>query len=156
MSPHLFGFPKIKLKSSEKGDYFGSFAVRNLLTPFGNDISLDIFYQTPKNNFFFALHNYNNLNSSFFGIEGSIIDKPYLDNRLLFSGRSMIWTQPKNHSFTTDKASLGGMVSIRVTYKTGHWLPYLEIEGKTNGWVMGNVFLEDNISIRCGINLGIK
>ncbi|MDV7395379.1 hypothetical protein RZS08_28595, partial [Arthrospira platensis SPKY1] len=125
LSPHLFGFPKIKLKSSEKGDYFGSFAVRNLLTPFGNDISLDVFYQTPKNNFFFALHNYNNLNSSFFGIEGAIIDKPFLENRLLFSGRSMIWTQPKNQSFTTDKASLGGMVSIRSSYKIGQWLPYL-------------------------------
>ncbi len=156
LSPHLFGFPKIKLKSSEKGDYYGSFAVRHLLTPFGNDISLDVFYQTPKNNLFLALHNYNNMNSSFFGIEGAIIDKSYLDNRLLFSGRSIIWIQPKNQSFTTDKASLGGMLSIRSSYRVGHWFPYLEIEGKTNGWVMGNVFLENNISLRCGINLRIK
>jgi hypothetical protein len=96
------------------------------------------------------------LNSPFFGVEGAIIDKPYLDDRLLLSGRSLIWTQPKNQSFTTDKASLGGMVSIRSSYKIGHWLPYLEIEGKTNGWVMGNVFLEDNISLRCGVNLRIE
>ena len=71
LSPHLVGFPKIKLKSTENGNYYGSFAVRHLLTPFGNDINLDIFYQTPKHNFFFAFHNYNNLNSSFFGLEGA-------------------------------------------------------------------------------------
>ena len=156
LSPHLFGFPKIKLKSSEKGDYYGSFAVRHLLTSFGNDISLDIFYQTPKNNFFFALHNYNNLNSSFFGIEGAIIDKPFLNNKLFVSGRGIAWIQPKNQSFTTKEASLGGMLSIRGSYLIGHCLPYIELEGKSKGWFMGNVFLEDNISIRCGVNLKIK
>lgn len=156
LSPHLVGFPKIKLKSSEKGNYYGSFAVRHLLTSFGNNISLDIFYQTPKNNFFFALHNYNNLNSSFFGIEGAIINKQFLNNKVLVSGKGMIWTQPKNQSFTTKEASLGGMLSMRGAYLRGIWLPYIELEGKTRGWVMGNVFLEDNISIRCGISLVIK
>ncbi len=40
ISPHLFGFSKIKLKSTPKGDYFGNLAVRHLLTSFGNDISI--------------------------------------------------------------------------------------------------------------------
>jgi hypothetical protein len=156
LSPHLFGFPKIKLKSTEKGDYFGSFAVRHLLTSFGNDISLDIFYQTPKNNFFIALHNYNNFNSTFFGLEGAIIDKPFLNKKLLVSGRSLIWTQPKNQSFTTNEASLGGMLNIKGSYSLGRWFPYIEVEAKTRGWVMGNVFLEDNISLRFGVNVRIK
>lgn len=156
LSPHLVGFPKIKLKSTENGNYYGSFAIRHLLTPFGNDINLDVFYQTPKNNLFFALHNYNNLNSSFFGLEGAIIDKPFFSNRLLLSGRSMLWTQPKNQSFFTNKAGLGAMLCIRGSYAMGHWFPYLEIEGKTDGWVMGNVFLEKNITLNMGISLRMK
>jgi len=156
LSPHLVGFPKIKLKSTENGNYYGSFAVRHLLTPFGNDINLDIFYQTPKHNFFFAFHNYNNLNSSFFGLEGALIDKKLLDDKLLLSARAMIWTQPKNQSFFTNIASIGGMFSICSSYAIGHWHPYIAIEGKTNGWVMGNVFLEKNISFNMGISLRMQ
>jgi hypothetical protein len=156
LSPHLVGFPKIKLKSTENGNYYGSFAVRHLLTPFGNDINLDIFYQTPKHNFFFAFHNYNNLNSSFFGLEGALIDKKLLDDKLLLSARAMIWTQPKNQSFSTNIASIGAMFSICGSYAIGHWHPYIAIEGKTNGWVMGNVFLEKNISFNMGISLRMQ
>jgi hypothetical protein len=156
LSPHLFGFPKIKLKSTEKGNYYGSFAVRHLLTPFGNDISLDLFYQTPRNNFFFAIHNYNNLNSSFLGLEGAIIEKPYMSNKLLFSGRTIIWLQPDEHSFTTSKGSLGGMLEFKGSYSLGRLNPYIEIQGKTKGWVMGNVFLEDNISFNLGLSMRMK
>jgi hypothetical protein len=156
LSPHLFGFPKIKLKSNEKGNYFGSFAVRHLLTSFGNDISLDVFYQSPKHNLFFSLHNYNNLNASFWGVEGAIIDKKLWQDKLLISGRTMIWTQPKNQSFTANESSFGGLLNLRGSYSFGKWLPYLEFEGKTKGWVMGNVFLEDNISLRCGLTIRIE
>lgn len=153
ISPHLFGFPKIKLKSSDNGEYLGSFAVRHLLTSFGNDISLDVFYQSPRHNLFFAFHNYNNLNATFFGLEGALIDKPFFENKLLLSSRAMLWTQPRNHSFTTKESALGGLLAFRGSYGFGAWHPYLEIEGKTNGWVMGNVFLEENISARCGLSL---
>lgn len=153
LSPHLFGFPKIKYKSNKKGDYFGIFAVRHLLTSFGNDISVDVFYQSPKNNLFFALHNYNNLNASFWGLEAAVIDKKLLHDKLFLSGRSMIWTQPKNQSFTTTENNLGGLLRLRGSYSFGMWLPYLELEGKTIGWVMGNIFLEENISLRCGLSI---
>ncbi len=156
ISPHLFGFPKIKFKSSPKGDYFGSFAVRHLLTSFGNDISLDVFYQSPKNNLFFSLHNFNNLNTAFWGAEAALIDQKLLNDKLLLSGRGMIWTQPENQSFTTKESSFGGLFSLRGTYAFGQWLPYVELEGKTEGWVMGNVFLEDNISLRGGISLRLE
>lgn len=156
LSPHLFGFPKIKLKSTEKGTYYGSFALRHMLTPFGNDISLDLFYQTPSNNLFLTFHNYNNLNSSFFGLEGSIIDKPYFNNKLFLSIKTMIWVQPKNQSFRTSEGSLGGLLKVKNSYNLGLITPYVEIEGKTKGWVLGNVFLDNNVSLTMGLNLRIK
>ncbi len=157
LSPHLFGFPKFKLKSGENGNYYGSFAVRHLLTSFGNDISLDIFYQTPKHNLFFTLHNYNNRDNAFWGLEASILDKRVINDKLLVSGRSMLWAQPKNQSFQTSESSLGGLVGLRGAYEVGEiWFPYLELEAKTKGWVMGNVFLEENISVRAGLSARIK
>jgi hypothetical protein len=156
LSPHLFGFPKIKLKSTAQGDHYGNIAIRHLLTSFGNDICLDLFYQTPKNNYFFSLHNFNNLNASFFGLEGAVIDRPFYFNKIMVSGRGMVWTQPRNQSFTTSDASLGGLLSIRSAFVLGAWWPYFEIEAKTKGWVMGNVFLEENISFRGGLSLRFR
>lgn len=156
LTPSLFGFAKIKIKSSEKGDYFGNFAVRHLLTSFGNDISLDVFYQSPTNNLFFSLHNFNNLSTSFWGLEASIIDKKYLKDKLLLSSKYMIWIQPKNQSFTSPEGSLGGLINLRGSYSFGNWFPYVELEGKTKGWVMGNVFLEDNVSLKCGFSFRIE
>lgn len=156
LSPHLFGFPKIKLKSNEKGTYYGSFALRHLLTPFGNDISLDLFYQAPSNNLFLSFHNYNNLNSSFFGLEGAVTNKPYFDNKLLLSLSTLIWVQPNNQSFTTSEGSLGGLLKVKSSFDLGLITPYVEIEGKTKGWVMGSVFLDDNVSLTTGLNLRMK
>lgn len=155
LSPHLFGFPKFKLRSTESGDYFGSFSIRHLLTSFGNDISLDIFYQTPNHNLFFSLHNYNNRNSSFGGIEVALIDEPYAHGKLLISGRGMLWIQPENQSFNTNNGSIGGLLGLKTTYSSGLINPYFNIEGKTEGWVMGNEFLEYNISFILGLEFRI-
>ncbi|MCF6185453.1 MAG: hypothetical protein L3J56_12695 [Bacteroidales bacterium] len=156
LSPQLFGFSKIKLKSTDKGNYYGNFALRHLLTPFGNDISLDIFYQTPNNNFFGSLHIYNNFNSSFFGLEGALINKSYFDKKLLLDIKTQVWVQPKYQSFTTSEGTLGGLLGVRGSYKLGLIYPYIEIEGKTKGWVMGNVFLEDKVSLIMGLSLRMK
>ena len=61
LSPHLFGFSKIKLNSTEKGDYYGNFAaLLDLLVTISR-----CFPPTPKI-ISFALHNYNNLKLPFF------------------------------------------------------------------------------------------
>ncbi|NJL76756.1 MAG: hypothetical protein HC892_18770 [Saprospiraceae bacterium] len=150
------GFLKLKIRANQKGDYYGSFAVRHSLTSFGNDVSLDVFYQTPKTNIFTSLHNYNNLNASFWGLESAIIDKPLLNDKLLVSGKGMLWIQPQDQSFTTNKGSLGGLLNFRGSLQLGTWFPYVELEGKTKGWVIGNVFLGENISLNCGLNVRIK
>ncbi|MCS6969336.1 MAG: hypothetical protein RMJ44_12285 [Cytophagales bacterium] len=156
-SPHMFGIRRIKLKKTEVGNYYGNFAFRHILTSFGVDACLDIFYQTPRNNLFFSLHRYHNYKNAFFGIEGAIIDKPLLSNRILFCGRTMIWSQPENQSFYTSKAALGGLISIKGTYQTHKWFsPYIEIEAKTKGWVMGNPFIDENVSVVTGIAVRLR
>ncbi|MEM7368366.1 MAG: hypothetical protein AAF587_07160 [Bacteroidota bacterium] len=156
LSPHLFGFPKIKLPIKGEKDYYGSFAVRHVLTSFGNDISLDVFLQSPSSNLMLTIHNYNNLNHSFWGLEGAIIDKSFWGGRLLFSGRTIIWAQPEEHSFMTSKGRLGGLLGLRAAYQCGTLFPYTEIEAKSAGWVMGNESLERNISLNVGLSMRIN
>lgn len=156
LSPHLFGFSKIKLFSNSKGDYFGNFAVRHILTPFGNDLNVDIFYQTPTENLFFAVHIYNNLNNTFGGVEAGIIDKQLFNDKLLISARSMIWLQPNDLSFFESQSSLGGLLSAKTSYSFGKIKPYLQVDAKSDGWVMGNVFLNENISLNMGLNIWIN
>lgn len=151
-SPQLFGFSKLRLKSAENGTYYGNFALRHILTPFGNSISLDLFYQTPKNNFNFLFHNYNNLNRSLLGIESAIIDKKVYD-KWMFSGRGIVWTQPASQSFAEDNARLGGAFNIRNSLSLNGFYIYFDVEAKSAGWLMGNMFLESNISLKMGLNV---
>lgn len=156
ISPTLFGVSKIKIKSGEQGNHYANFAVRSVINPFGNDIVLDVFYQTAKYNFFFALHNYNNRNNYFPGLEAQLIDYSILDKKLALSPRAILWTQPKDFDFNTKDMQFGGLLGCKARYHTGRLSPYVEIEAKTKGWVMGNVFLDENVSLRCGLNVRIN
>lgn len=156
LSPHLFGFSKIKIFSNSRGDHYGNFAVRHLLTPFGNDVNIDLLYQTPKNNWFLSFHIYNNLNSTFGGIEIGLFDHTMMNSRLLTSVTGMVWTQPKDQSFFETDGDLGGHISMKNTYLAGKLNPYLQIDAKSAGWVMGNVFLDRNVSLIIGLSARIN
>ena len=153
ISPHMFGFSRIKIKSSPTGNHYGNFAVRHVLTPFGNDIALDVYYQTPNTNYFFSVHNYNNKEKIFAGLEAGVIDKSLLMDKVLVSARSMVWLQPKKQSFTSTQGALGGLLAIKASYGMGIFYPYIELEGKTRGWVMSNVFLNENLSVLLGMSM---
>lgn len=152
VSPHLFGFPKIKLKTSERGDYFGSFAIRHLLNSFGHAISAELFFQSPRHNILFTVHNYSNFVRRFIGLEGAIIEQGFLAERMYLTARAAMWMQPQDQSFTSTQAQLGGMFSLKGSYPIGPWRPFLCLEGKTRGWQLGNVFLEQNLSLNAGLS----
>ncbi len=156
VSPTFLGFSKIRLSHTSKGNSYGNFALRSIILPYGNDIMLDLWYQSPKINAFFVLHSYFNKDNYFPGIEGGLVDYPALGGKLALSPRVMLWMQPEALSFTTEKGQLGGMLGLKTRANLGLFSPYVEIEGKTKGWVMGNVFLEDNVSVNAGLNLFIR
>ncbi len=157
ISPTLFGFSTIRIKSDSNGDHYGNFAVRSVITPYGNDIMLDVWYQSPRYNLFFVLHNYFNQSEDFIaGIELGMVDYPMLRDKLAISPRLMMWRQPEGLSFTTSEGKLGGLLGLSARANLGLFSPYLEVEGKTEGWVMGNVFLGENLSVRGGVKLVIR
>ena len=67
--------------------------------------------------------------------------------------RTMVWSQPKDQSFYTTKGQFGGLIYAQLRYPKGEtWQPYVEVEGKTKGWVAGNPFLGANFTVRAGIS----
>lgn len=150
-SPMSFGFTRFRLANAENGAYYGNFALRHYLTSFGDDISLDLYLQAPWGNLYTTLHSYNNYDHHFGGLEVGLVDFPLLDNRLLLGGTLMGWVQPKDHLFRTSEGAFGGLVKARASYSTRYVAPYLEVGWKSNGWVAGNVNLNDGFFMKAGL-----
>ena len=71
--------------------------------------------------------------------------------------RGMLWVQPENSGFYDTKGKAGGLLTVRAAFPLGGSLKaYAEAEGKTQGWVMANPYLKDNLSIRAGIALDVR
>lgn len=156
ISPNLYGFPRIRFLVNESGAYFGNFAVRHLLTPYGNDISLDIFLQTPQRNWFLGLHNYNNFSRAFYGVEVGIIDEKLVIEEWRFSTSFHLWMQPQELAFRTSDATPGAAIDLQVSKLFHAWAPFISISAKSQGWLAGNLFLERNISMRLGLSYRLK
>lgn len=156
LSPALYSFYRIRLRSDSSGTYYGNFAIRHILTSFGSDISTNIMLQTPLRNFFFAYHLYQNYNHSFHGLEIEVIDEQIVvkNKTLLLSPGLMIWSQPEDQSFTTSKSAIGGLATLTANYPITRALYFqLSMTAKTPGWAMGNMYLDANYTVSSGIAL---
>jgi hypothetical protein len=155
ISPMTIGIYRISLG---KGRYI-NFAIKTNLNGFGYDINPEVYLKTSKYNLFFGVHNYHNYDKSFFGIEMGAYKNPinWLNKEFLYDARLILWGQPENQEFKTNKSSLGGLAGLKVYYPLTNWLyTFFDIEGKSKGWVAGNPFLKSNVSVRIGCNMNIK
>ena len=63
-----------------------------------------------------------------------------------------LWLQPEQQQFETSKGKPGGLVSLKLARPFNKRLDsFIELEAKTDGWVAGNVYLDDNVSVRLGL-----
>ena len=68
----------------------------------------------------------------------------------------MMWLQPENQLFKTSSIQPGGLVAFSLSHSLSNGLSgYLELEGKTRGWVAGNSYLDSSIAGRFGLVLKI-
>ncbi|MEO1253665.1 MAG: hypothetical protein AAFY41_02090 [Bacteroidota bacterium] len=151
ISPFMIGIREFRINENLSAN----FAIRHYLTPFGDDIQVELYARFNDIKSQIVLHNYANFNNQFKGLEVRIFDQPlYIGKlqRLVTNGRLMLWNQPKNQLFRTNKNSFGGLASMDVRYKMkNNWHPYMNFEAKTNGWVAGNPYLDDRFSVRIGL-----
>lgn len=126
------------------------------LAPFGFDISTTGLLHYNHHNYAFTLHNYANYNKWSPGLEietyNYLVGESKLKHPIPFSARAMLWLQPDNQLFFAKKVALGGFVETKIYYPMNkHFQPYISVSAKTNGWVQGNVYLENNISSQFGL-----
>jgi len=153
LSPMMFGIRSIPLGDSGLD---GNFAMRHYLTSFGFDVSAQAYLKKSPYNMVFTLHNYINYQNWFPAVEAELIDYPYNIGKLelLFSPRVLIGMQPKDQVFKTSTPEFLGLLGLRADFNvTKHFLPYVDLAFKTNGWVAGNEFLRANASVRIGASL---
>ena len=127
---------------------------RHYLSSFGYTVNLDFFMKTSDLNLFLSLQNQFNHEHYFPGIDVEISRKAvqFLGKKLLVTPRLAVWLQPKDQNFRTSESEPGVLVSVKTEFPFWkRYTTYLEIEGKTPGWVAGNVFLDENVSMRAGV-----
>jgi hypothetical protein len=151
ISPHLLSISRIKVSKN----FAFNFALRHYLTSFGYDAGGDLFLKIKDKNILFTWHGYHNKDHFFPGVEAHLLDLPVrLSAKTLpLTLRTMLWLQPKDQQFYTDQGQAGGLIYAQLRYPLSRtWQPYLEVEGKTQGWVAGNPFLPANLTVRAGIS----
>ncbi|MEA3452149.1 MAG: hypothetical protein U9Q83_09650, partial [Bacteroidota bacterium] len=131
-----------------------NFAFRHYLTSFGNDISFDLLVKYNKLNLYNVFHFYSNGVKTFPGFETNIIDYDINlgEGKLKTSARTIIWMQPENLFFQDAHGTLGGLFEMTFKYGKKNFFPYLQMGGKTQGWVAGNEFQNSNAFLRFGLS----
>jgi hypothetical protein len=139
--------------------YF-NLALRHLPTAFGYDLRADLFVKREQAlNVLLSLHGYGYEGGLLPGIEMQLYRLPV--GRLgghptLVGLLGSVWLQPERLRYQSDRSELGCLGAIRVAWEIHPALaPYLEVEGKTQGWVAGNVFLGPKVSLRAGVTARI-
>ncbi|MDR1353231.1 MAG: hypothetical protein LBK05_08110 [Treponema sp.] len=152
-SPMMFGIRSIPLGAG----FSGNFALRQFYTSFGTDISVNVYLKKAPFNLAFSYHSYINYEHYFPAIEAELVDFPVQFTPkfgLFISPRILLGMQPRNQEFMTGAPEFFALAGCRADFAVSrHFLPYLELSAKTDGWVAGNEFLERNISVKAGISV---
>lgn len=133
-----------------------NFTARHHLTSFGFSIDGNLYLKQDEVNVLFILHSYTNYSRHYLGLEAELMRYPvdWFDKSRFVTTRAMLWQQPAEQTFMTTEADTGGLVSFRLDTPYSRTLrPYIELEAKSEGWVAGNVYLQDNISLRIGLTV---
>jgi hypothetical protein len=150
VSPQMVFINSIRLNDDTRFN----FSLFHYLTSFGYDLGGNVFLEYQNQKIFFAIHNYHNLNHSFYGLEAQLLDKELeiYRRKLTITPSFHVWTQPKDQEFRTSKSQLGAKVSLNVSALLDEvWRPYIDLSAKSAGWVAGDPYLSSNFNFRIGI-----
>lgn len=155
VNPILFRKVQFKGTNPFSGDFFKwNMTLRHHLTPFGYNIAANIFHKKKSVNTLVKLNIYRNKYRTYPGMEFELLRYPgkLLKKDVNISFLSGIFLQPEDQMFRTKSSEPGGILSLKISSPiTDHLELYLNLEGKTNGWVPGNVYLEENFSTVLGV-----
>jgi hypothetical protein len=155
LSPDMFGFHGFRVGRNTRFN----FGARHILTSFGYDLGGDLLLDHKGRQWMLGVHTYHNRDHVFTGIE--VARKGLRMSRgehpCSLDLRAMAWTQPEHGGFYDQQGKFGGLLAVRGSLPVGRVVnAYAEAEGKTDGWVMANPYLNSNVSFRFGVALDIR
>jgi hypothetical protein len=153
VSPMMIGIQSIPL--GRNTGFSGNFALRQHFTSFGTDLTVNLYFKATPFNVAFAYHNNQNYDHVFPAFEVELVDYPVMFNTwgMYISPRIIVGVQPENQDFKTSAAEFFGFASCRVDFAFHkHFLPYLEVMAKTDGWVAGTEHLNGTFGVKLGVS----
>lgn len=135
-------------------DWHWNANLRHFLTASGYATDANLFLSGAALDALVTLRIYRNYNHAFPGlsIEWRRLPLRLGDLPTRFSLVTALWQQPEDQDFYTADAAPGGQLALRADHPLRTpWGAYAEVDRKTSGWVPGNVYLDDNTSVRLGI-----
>ena len=149
--PFLVGFDGVTI-----GNTVTTASLSHFLSPSGYSIDANVWLKRGGDAAQVIARAYVNDARTLPGIEATVFDRPLrVGDRLLeLTPRAALWLQPKDLAFRATDVSPGGLVSLRVrSAGTGRLRAFVELEGKTGGWVAGSPYLDAGVSLRTGITV---
>lgn len=155
LDPHMYAIDGFR-GAGRRGAYGDRWVARagHSLTPFGYSVDVEAGLRRRRLTSFFGLRSGINARSWFPTATARVLDMGLRRAPLAFDLELDAWLQPERLRYDERRARPGGRLAATV-----HWraLPGasldLALDGKTAGYVPGNVFLERNVSVRLGATL---
>jgi hypothetical protein len=159
IDPYLLGIYGLNIAREASPPLILNLALRHLPTSFGYVIRADVALRLGPWKALLQQQNYVNGQRWLPGLDLALLRYPVWQGRagaLDVSGRLAGWLQPARQRYDEDDAQAGGLLGLRLALTLHPRLaPYLEVEAKSAGWVVGNVALERDLSVRAGLLLRV-
>ena len=149
LNPSIFLINRIRISDNINFLFFTQYSP----THFGNDIALYVPFQIKTLNHLVAIHNYNNQQKSFIGIQYGIYNlKPFNKQKLDLGGTVNLWSQPSDQGFYDLEGKFGGAIELQGNYNFGKGFSANLVAGyKSAGWMIGTPYLDQKVSFRIGV-----
>ena len=153
-NPAIFLINRIKVSP----DFNFLFFMQYSPTHFGNDIALFVPFQRRSKNHLVAIHNYNNREKKFIGLQYGIYNLvPFNNKKIEVGGMISLWNQPANQGFIDQEGKLGGAIELMADYHLGkNFSASLTAGYKTEGWMIGNPYIDQKVRLNAGIKYFLK
>jgi hypothetical protein len=152
LDPQAFGWRAFLHRRADGRLLAWNAALRHLPTSFGYQIRGDVYLRSDTYRLAAGLQANVNGARVLPGVEASVLRHRLGEGApLALSLRLAAWLQPDDQRFDSTTAAPGGLATVRLLWEGARVQPFVELEGKSAGWVAGNVYLDANLSARAGL-----
>jgi hypothetical protein len=152
INPQLIGLYKFEAGEIGGSPFTFNAGVHHVMAPFGYTIGLNLFAKAGRYKAFAELRTFMNDTLVLPGLSVELLRYPLPWRNANLTPRVRLWLQPKDQSYYAESAAFGGSLEARLNVPLLPELElYVEVAGKTVGWIPGNEFLHESLNLRTGL-----